>query len=102
MDRPSAAALPGVAGAVAAVEPGSVSGAAGPVDTRWRLMALLRAVLAGAIASCTMLFTFALAYAGAGVLATLLPADQPALGVLGRWLYGLTHNVFIDTARPNL
>ncbi len=70
--------------------------------TPWRLMLLFRAILAGTIASSAMLFTFLAAYAGAGVVAALLPADRSALGVLGRWLYGLTHNVFIDTARPNL
>ncbi|MGH2355411.1 MAG: hypothetical protein ACRDJN_27705 [Chloroflexota bacterium] len=61
-----------------------------------------RALLSGFVASVAMLFAFAVAYAGAWLLAGVLPVDQPLAGTLGQWLAGLTQNAFIDLAQPNL
>lgn len=62
--------------------------------------ALARAVLSGFIASATMLFAFAIAYTVAALLAVSL--DDSAGGPLREWFQGLTSNVLIDLARPNL
>jgi len=67
---------------------------------------LTRAVVSGFIASAVMLLAFAAAYGTAWLSADALLAGRPTGGVptdvLGRWLHGLTDNVLIDHARPNL
>jgi hypothetical protein len=63
---------------------------------------LSRAILSGFIASVAMALAFALAYGTASLLANVALADRPYTPTLRAWFHGLTNNVLIDLARPNL
>jgi hypothetical protein len=60
------------------------------------------AILAGFIASAAMLLAFTVAYGGAALLASAALGDHSAAAPLRPWLQGLTTNLLIDLARPNL
>jgi hypothetical protein len=61
-----------------------------------------RAILAGFIASAAMLLAFAVAYGAASLQASVQLADRPYAATLRKWFQGLTDNVLVDLARPNL
>jgi hypothetical protein len=60
------------------------------------------ALLSGFIASAAMLFAFAVAYGAAALQASVALADRPYAATLRQWLHGLTRNVVVDLAGPNL
>jgi hypothetical protein len=60
------------------------------------------ALLSGFIASAAMLFAFAVAYGAASLQASVALADRPYAATLRQWLHGLTRNVLVDLAGPNL
>jgi hypothetical protein len=63
---------------------------------------LSRAILSGFIASVAMAIAFTIAYGAASLLASIELADRPYTPTLRAWFHGLTNNVLIDLARPNL